>query len=263
MTGRMPYAIAHRGLSLHHRENTMGSIDAALAYGDVVEIDLRMCRDGVLICCHDETLARTHHVDAHIRDLTAVQLSELAPDVPTLDDVMDAFSSRCGWFLDCKDASVPEFREAVACSMARCGMSLQTVGPLKRGDQIPKGAAVLEAPSVTALEAMAQAYAHEMGIDPSLIGCAILVPTGPTTGQVVASIDSLRGRVHGAVAPLAIADGVVADACHGAGIGVYAYTVNRREDVARLMADGVDGFFTDRMNVLARADGAPDRSGGI
>lgn len=52
--------VAHRGAMMERPENTMPAFERALETGaDIVEIDLRTSRDGVLYILHDATLDRT------------------------------------------------------------------------------------------------------------------------------------------------------------------------------------------------------------
>src|SRR5690242_21800762 len=52
--------IGHRGNRAHAPENTLESLQQAVALGvDAVEFDLRVSRDGALVVMHDETLERT------------------------------------------------------------------------------------------------------------------------------------------------------------------------------------------------------------
>lgn len=52
--------VCHRGLSLKAPENTLASLEKAIEAGaEVVELDVRPSRDGVLYVFHDDTLDRT------------------------------------------------------------------------------------------------------------------------------------------------------------------------------------------------------------
>jgi glycerophosphoryl diester phosphodiesterase len=54
-----PLAIAHRGYSARYPENTLEAYRAAIAAGaDIIETDARLAADGVVVACHDPTLAR-------------------------------------------------------------------------------------------------------------------------------------------------------------------------------------------------------------
>lgn len=59
--------VAHRGASGTHPENTLPAFEAALQAGaPVVELDFYQSRDGVLVCFHDKTLARTTDAAASV-----------------------------------------------------------------------------------------------------------------------------------------------------------------------------------------------------
>jgi glycerophosphoryl diester phosphodiesterase len=73
-----PLRIGHRGAAGHAPENTLLSIEAALAIGvDVVEIDVHRSLDGHLIVMHDERVDRTTNGSGYIRDLTLAELRDL------------------------------------------------------------------------------------------------------------------------------------------------------------------------------------------
>jgi glycerophosphoryl diester phosphodiesterase len=57
---RRPRVVAHRGASDELAEHTMGAYRQALADGaDALECDVRLTRDGHLVCVHDRRLERT------------------------------------------------------------------------------------------------------------------------------------------------------------------------------------------------------------
>ena len=52
--------VAHRGSSAAHAEHTLGAYELALEEGaDALECDVRLTRDGVLVCVHDRRIDRT------------------------------------------------------------------------------------------------------------------------------------------------------------------------------------------------------------
>ncbi len=87
-------AIAHRGEPVAHRENTLPALAAAVALGaDMVEIDLRRTRDGVIVVLHDQTLERLWGVAASVGDLDLAEVAALGDGdvrIPTLRAVLDA-----------------------------------------------------------------------------------------------------------------------------------------------------------------------------
>ncbi|MFC4030596.1 glycerophosphodiester phosphodiesterase [Streptomyces polygonati] len=79
-------SVAHRGDPYHYRENTLASVRSALVKGaDVVEVDVRITRDGVPVLLHDATLERLWGSRARVSSLTAAEVSRLTGGgVPTL-----------------------------------------------------------------------------------------------------------------------------------------------------------------------------------
>lgn len=86
--GSGPLVIAHRGLPVGARENTLAAFDRAVALGaDGVELDVRRTADGVLVVHHDPTLAGVVVARAtHEEVLAAAAGVGLA--VPTLGEVL-------------------------------------------------------------------------------------------------------------------------------------------------------------------------------
>lgn len=75
------HCIRHRGHSDQMRENTIHGISTALMEGyKWVEVDVRACRDE-LVLCHDSNLLRTTGVD---RELSSCFYSEISHLVPRL-----------------------------------------------------------------------------------------------------------------------------------------------------------------------------------
>jgi glycerophosphoryl diester phosphodiesterase len=55
-----PAVVAHRGASAHRAEHTLGAYTLALEQGaDGLECDIRLTRDGHLVCVHDRRIDRT------------------------------------------------------------------------------------------------------------------------------------------------------------------------------------------------------------
>ncbi|MBW3097950.1 glycerophosphodiester phosphodiesterase family protein [Pseudohoeflea coraliihabitans] len=109
--------VAHRGVWRDSSENSVASVEAAIASDlQFVEIDVRRSRDGKLICFHDETLDRmtamTGPVDLHDwRTLSSTALkyadggpaAELSPHtIPALEHILEAARERIYIDLDIK-----------------------------------------------------------------------------------------------------------------------------------------------------------------
>ncbi|HEU4363100.1 MAG TPA: glycerophosphodiester phosphodiesterase [Mycobacterium sp.] len=73
-----PYVVAHRGASVECPEHTLAAYDLALKEGaDGVECDVRLTRDGHLVCVHDRRVDRTSTGVGLVSELTLAQLREL------------------------------------------------------------------------------------------------------------------------------------------------------------------------------------------
>ena len=77
-TTKQVIVVAHRADWRHEPENSIASIESAIKMGvDMVEIDLKKSKDGVLILMHDETLDRTTTGKGKPADYTWAELQQL------------------------------------------------------------------------------------------------------------------------------------------------------------------------------------------
>jgi glycerophosphoryl diester phosphodiesterase len=75
--GSHPYVVAHRGASAERPEHTVAAYELALTEGaDGVECDVRLTRDGHLVCVHDRRIDRTSTGTGLVSELTLAQLRE-------------------------------------------------------------------------------------------------------------------------------------------------------------------------------------------
>ena len=107
--------IAHRGASCDHPEQTLAAYDAALSEGaDGIECDIRLTKDGHLVCSHDRTFERVAGDKRPIAELTRDDLPSInvgtaaEPQQPllfsTLLDLVEG--TDCGLFVETKHPSV-------------------------------------------------------------------------------------------------------------------------------------------------------------
>jgi glycerophosphoryl diester phosphodiesterase len=70
--------VAHRGASAHRAEHTVAAYALALEQGaDGLECDVRLTRDGHLVCVHDRTVDRTSSGTGVVSTLTLARMAEL------------------------------------------------------------------------------------------------------------------------------------------------------------------------------------------
>ena len=111
---RVPVIVGHRGASALAPENTLASIEKAIACGvDAVEIDIRLSSDGAVVVIHDARLQRTTDGKGKVRDLTVDELKRVSAGkwfsrkfsdekIPTLDEVMKYINGRVGLNVEIK-----------------------------------------------------------------------------------------------------------------------------------------------------------------
>lgn len=106
-----PSIVAHRGASSTRPENTASSFEEAVRLGaPLVELDVRLSRDGVPIVMHDPTVDRTTDGAGVVAELTAAEIAglnagtvERPEPVPTLAEVLVLLSGRAGVVLEIKN----------------------------------------------------------------------------------------------------------------------------------------------------------------
>ncbi len=95
---KTPKIVAHRGGAALSAENSMEAIKNALLLGvDMVEIDIRMSKDGHLVVMHDKRVDRTTDGKGKVGSLDLAEIKKLrlknCPEtVPTLDEVLELMS---------------------------------------------------------------------------------------------------------------------------------------------------------------------------
>jgi glycerophosphoryl diester phosphodiesterase len=97
---RKPLIIAHRGATTLAPENTIAAFIGAIAlHADMVELDVRRTGDRILVVHHDPEIE-----GVAIADLTWAQVQEIAPDVPTLEAVIQTCKGRIKIDFELKEA---------------------------------------------------------------------------------------------------------------------------------------------------------------
>ncbi len=72
------FVVAHRGASAERPEHTLGAYELALSQGaDGLECDVRLTRDGHLVCVHDRKVDRTSNGTGLVSEMSLAQLREL------------------------------------------------------------------------------------------------------------------------------------------------------------------------------------------
>jgi glycerophosphoryl diester phosphodiesterase len=107
-----PLVVAHRGASSTHPENTLEAFDAALEAGaHAVELDVRVCADGVAVVMHDPNVSRATDGQGLVGQMSLREIKRLDAggggrsrvEVPTVAEVLELVSGRGGVNLEIKN----------------------------------------------------------------------------------------------------------------------------------------------------------------
>lgn len=220
-----PFAVAHRGDPYRYRENTLPSVESALAAGaDAVEVDVRLTRDRVPVLLHDRTLERLWGDPRAIDRVTAEQLEELRQGplaVPTLAEALKAVAAVDG---------------------RRLLIDLDDAGPAAATWSVVSGLGAERAVAFCGPTA-AMLAVRELSPDAE-IALTWKQPRMP----VRALLDDLRPRYLNPPFGLVTAEFTAAAADQG--LAVSTWTADLRRTMRRLREAGVASITTNRIGVL-------------
>ncbi|KJS55086.1 hypothetical protein VM98_15110 [Streptomyces rubellomurinus subsp. indigoferus] len=231
-TGWKPLAVAHRGDPYRYRENTLPSIESALAAGaDAVEVDVQLTRDQVPVLLHDRTLERLWDDTRAVDRVTAEQLDELRRGA----------------------LAVPTLAEAVKAVAAAHDPRAEQPGPRLLIDLDDPGPAAATWSVVTGLGAERQVAF--CGPATAMLAVRALSPTADIAltwkqprlpGRAL--LDDLRPRYLNPPFGLVTAEFVLGAA--DAGLSVSTWTADLRRTMRRLRDTGVASITSNRIGVL-------------
>jgi glycerophosphoryl diester phosphodiesterase len=242
-----PTLFAHRGGGHLAPENTLAAMQCGVSHGySAVEFDVKLSLDSIAYLMHDDTLERTAHTRARSRDCNMAELETL--DAGTWFDE----KYKVGKF---RGEKIPRF-SAIAKYLHGGGvMANVEIKPCpgreaETGIQIGELCAelwqdrlvkpLLSSFSVTALRA-ARAAAPDLPM-------GLLVERAPE--ETYALLEELRCvSIH---THFSTVNADIVRAFHHEGYRVMTYTANDVDVVAQLLDIGVDGIFTDNLEMVAR-----------
>lgn len=230
--------IAHRGASKSAIEHTAEAYDLALRQGaDVLEVDLRSTRDGVLIVAHDASLERLLGINTKVADLTWAELRRVAgPRTPLrLDEVFARFGG-ARLNLEIKDDSL-RVAQGLAGAIAVAGMSRQVIVASRHAAVLREFRELL--PDVATSASFREAV--------TFYACYLL-GRGCPTAYVALQIPALGWL--GVTGPDFVRH------AHAQGLVVHFWTVDAARAQRALVAAGADGIMTnqpDRLSEVLRA----------
>ncbi|WP_395110104.1 glycerophosphodiester phosphodiesterase [Actinomadura sp. SCN-SB] len=239
-----PIPFAHRGGAGDSPENSMAAFQRAIDLGyRYLETDAHATADGVVVAFHDRTLDRVTDSTGTIARLPYAQVARAriggTEPIPRLEDVLGSFpEARVN--IDLKDAPVigplaqvlhrtkAWNRVCITSFSTRRLAQMRARLPLFTDQQVcmalgPRGVMALRAKSYG-------------GPTAKLVRLA-------STGVACAQVPYGLGRL-----PF-VTKSFIAQA-HTLGLQVHAWTVNRRDEMERLLDLGIDGIMTDDLLTL-------------
>jgi glycerophosphoryl diester phosphodiesterase len=241
-----PKIVAHRGGGTLAPENTIAGLRAGLAYGfHAVEFDVMLAADGIGVVMHDPDFGRTIHGSGSVAATDAAELAKkdagrwFGPQfrgepVPLFLEFVDYCIAHRIW-MNIEIKPVPGHEEATGRWVAHTARA-RFAAAVAAGD--PAGLPLLSSFSLEALAA-AKAAAPDLPR-------ACLFDVIPDNWQQVAR-DLQAVAIHTNQKHLTPA---LAATVKAAGFGLFCYTVNEPERAREILAWGVDGFCTDRIDLI-------------
>ena len=241
--------IAHRGGADDRPEHTIGAYLRAMEVGvDGLECDVRLTRDGHLVCIHDRRLDRTSNGTGRVSASTLDDLRRL--DFGSWHASSEPEESEPARVLTLNDLLA-----AIVDSGRTLRLLIETKHPSRYGAAVePRVVEVLRRFGLAGSRPPDRISPVVMSFSPlALRRMRILAPAVPTAFLFDLGVPAVRdGRApYGAsvmgpsVRALAARPELVTHA-HQRGLQVYVWTVNTDEDVDQAVRAGVDAIITDR-----------------
>jgi glycerophosphoryl diester phosphodiesterase len=251
-----PYkkVLAHRGGGKLAPENTIAGLRCGLAHGfRAVEFDVMLARDGVPVVMHDPYLGRTVAGAGNVFDYDGAELARMdagswfgpqyrGEPVPLFADFA-AFCKSQGIWMNIEIKPAPGFD-------APTGAAVATQARAMFAAEIAAGE-LARVPLLSSFSEAALAAAQQAAPD---VPRALLLDAIPRNWEP-------RARALGAVAVHTNHKHLTASVAREitlAGFGLFCYTVNNPIRARELLMWGVDGFCTDRIDLIG-----PDFGSGV
>jgi glycerophosphoryl diester phosphodiesterase len=230
-----PLPFAHRGGASEAPENTMPAFEHAVELGyRYLETDAHVTADGVVLAFHDDRLDRVTDRSGVVAELPWSEVRQARVDgrepIPLLEDLLGAFPGTRVNIDPKHDAAVEPLAEVIrrtgsvervcvgAFSDKRLARLRGLVGPDLCWSMGPRQVAALVAASRRL----------------------------PGAGRLTAPCAQVPAHARG----VPVVTRRLVDTAHRAGVQVHVWTIDDRDEMARLLDVGVDGIMTDRPMVL-------------
>ena len=233
------HGIAHRGFSGAAPENTLAAFEKAIDAGaEMFELDVLLSRDGRVVVIHDDTVDRTTDGEGKVASLTLAQLRAL-----------DAGA----WFSrEFEGERIPTLEEALSLARGRILVNVEIKTEAVGRGIVPKTLDIIERlgmrDQVVISSFDPRALARVRELDDTFVTASLF----DARRQEDLSPQEVMDRVgsNGFNLSRRQVDPSIVEACHTLGRPVAVYTVDDPDEMAQLIALGVDGIFTNRPDRL-------------
>lgn len=279
-----PQVVAHRGASSTVAEHTLAAYVSAIEAGvDGLECDVRLTRDGHLVCVHDRTVNRTSDGTGAVSELDLDRLKALDftswhTDLPvSADDLVGDSPYLAGVAPDLGEGgrvlTLERLLQLVADAERPVRLLIETKHPTRYGGLVEKELVDLLArfgwagrpgppASPRARPDLASRVVVMSFAPTALRRVRLLAPDVPTVLLLERRLPGLRDgllppgvTIAGPGLHILQADPAFVQRAHGRGTQVYVWTVNEPDEVDFVRDLGVDAIITDRpVEVLAHVD---------
>ena len=101
------FIIGHRGARAVEPENTPRALRRGMACADLVEVDLRLTKDGIPVAIHDATVDRTTDGTGPVKGYTVEEVTILdageGEHIPTLHEILNLLHGETGLVVEIKE----------------------------------------------------------------------------------------------------------------------------------------------------------------
>ncbi|MDV2482124.1 glycerophosphodiester phosphodiesterase [Methanoculleus sp. Wushi-C6] len=210
--------IGHRGAGALEPENTLRALRRGMACADLVEVDVRLTKDGIPVAIHDATVDRTTDGTGPVKGYIIEDLKELdageGETIPTLREILDIIQGQTGLVVEIKEPGT----EAIVASVLM--------------DLMPE-------------------QLFLVSFHPGSVATAKRLLPGAKAGLIYSQetpdpVDLARSAQADLILPRwdRLSHGVVEQA-HDAGLLVVPWTLNAEDEFEEAARLGVDGFASD------------------
>jgi glycerophosphoryl diester phosphodiesterase len=246
-----PLVFAHRGASAELPEHTLSAYLRAIDQGaDGLECDVRLTRDGHLVCIHDSRLDRTSNGRGRVSGATLDELERLdfgswhTPVGPGVPETAPAGVLTLSRLIETVLAAGRPLRMLIETKHpTRYGGQVETmlVGALRRYGLTEADPSRPVQVTVMSFSPLALRRVHTLAPDLPTVFLFELVPPGVRDGR-----PPFGARLLGPGVSVVRTRPEIVSRAHTRGHQVYVWTANEAADIDLLVSLGVDGIISDR-----------------